>query len=492
MSTSKDQSDIEHTDNDTNDARHETDETIPGTEPADPGSDKSNGITAQEKDFYEGAGSDPETGEGENASEGTRQDGGDGTDNLTTADILTDVTDDKSDAAENPQTFDAAEVRQDMAAQSGVATAGASGSGQQAVPGGVFGLIVLLLVASVIGGLIVTLWPGADRGGPAATLPDGFENRLSGAETRVGDLEQQLAETRNRTRAMENFMQSDEGAAIPGETINVLEELQNRVDGLEEAVAGLKASRPAPGGQAAGAEPDFAPALNSLSQDLAALKADLTGRLEQLEQNAPPGDLQQQLESLASAKALESLTGRVAAIENDNTGSEAKQAALALALANFSRAVQTEQPYAAELQAVRMLAPQIDYPDLVLAHADTGVPTQEDLKTRFSDLAFEALRAENAAGTTGFFGQLQANFDNVFSIRRTGDIQGEGTDATLARAENRLKGDDFQGAVEELNRLNDQAAEIVRPWQENVTARLQLESFLVRLNQSVVERLGQD
>lgn len=364
----------------------------------------------------------------------------------------------------------------------------------QVMPGGAFGLVILLLIASIIGGLIVTMLPGfGNNYQRTGTGSPQIENRMAAAEQELTTLKKELSETVNRAQALEAFLQEGGNVSAPSSgTLSVLEEIQNRLDGLEETVAILQTAAPIGQGETLAENPEIAPALTALSTELAALKTDLTKRLQTLEDNAPPANLQETLSSLAPQTALEELSARITTIEEDKSGSEAKQAALALSIANLARAIQSNQAFASELQALQVVAPDLQYPGEITLAASTGVETKEVLKSQFSELAYSTLQAERGGAPDNWVGQLQSNFDSLFSVRRTGDIEGEGTEATLARAEQRLKKDDFQGALDELKRLKGTAAETVTPWTASVATRLQLDAFLDQLNQKVIKQISQE
>lgn len=366
---------------------------------------------------------------------------------------------------------------------------------RQSLPGGLFGLAILLLVASIVGGLIVSLWPSADAGRPSQTAGN-LDNRLTSAESEIADLKNQLTETRNRTKAMETFMQSGDGAAVSEGTLNGLTELQTRLDALDEELAGLKATVPpvpvAPVSSGETPGQDLTPALTALRQDIETTTSEMTGRIAALEEIAPPADLEQTLQNLAPRSDIAALQDRMDTIEQDKSGTEAKQAAMALSLANLSRAIQSGQAFDAELETMKMLSPDISLLEGLQETATTGAPTKDQLTAQFADLAYTALQAERTQETTDWLGQLQANFDTVFSVRRTGDVEGDTTEAILARTEDRLKSGDLEAALNELSAIDGKAAEITAPWRQNAAARLKLDDFVEQLNNSVVEHLSQD
>lgn len=371
---------------------------------------------------------------------------------------------------------------------------------RQTVPGGIFGLVVLLLVASIIGGLIVSLWQGSGTGRPSQTAGN-LDNRLASAESEIAGLKTELAETRNRAKAIETFMQSQDGAAVSEGTLDGLTELQNRIDALDEDIAGLKAQAAVPqaavpppaatSANASGDAPGAAAALNALRERIDTVKTEITGRIAALEETAPPTDLEQTLDSLAPKADVAALQERIDAIEQDNSGNEAKQAATALSLANLSRAIQSGQAFNAELETLQMLAPDISLPEGLDKTAATGVPTKDQLTAQFTDLAYTALQAGRTQQNTDWWSQLQSNFDTVFSVRRTGEVEGDTTEAILARTEQRLKAGNLAAAVEELSAIDGKAADIVAPWRTDATARLKLNDFVEQLNNSVVEHLSQ-
>ena len=211
--------------------------------------------------------------------------------------------------------------------------------------------------------------------------------------------------------------------------------------------------------------------LKSVLGDTRESVATLQQALAAVEGRLPPEGLGARVEGVdALVKALdirlaallpevEKMEARVAALEEKEEDPDAAaRAALGLALANLARAAEGAGAFETELGVMRQFLP--DQPELA-ALADAakgGVPTRAALEARFASLAQSIFDAERRADEDGLWSRFLANAKSLVTIRRTGEISGETTEAIVARMEERLKVHDLGGAVTEAEMLSGPAA----------------------------------
>jgi len=231
----------------------------------------------------------------------------------------------------------------------------------------------------------------------------------------------------------------------------------SRLDALDQRLATLEAI-PADGTASTAA--------------LAAKLADLEQRLAGLPTSGSDPALQQQLDD-----ALARLTEAEAAAST--RASEAEAAAQAAtrskALDALSAAVDTGQPFAAELQA-------LDDPALTEALAslaETGAPTLLQLQAAFPDAARSALRTARDLSTEDGWGARLVDFLAAQTgARPLTPLEGDTPDAILSRAEFALSEGRVADALAELDPLDAAVKAPLEGWVTQAKAHLAAASAL--------------
>lgn len=232
--------------------------------------------------------------------------------------------------------------------------------------------------------------------------------------------------------------------------------------------------------------------------------AEVSGqKIDQLARDMPPAGIADQVARLdamlkALNAALDGLAPKVAQMEARVAALEAKKddpdaaarAALGLALANLARAAETKSPFKSELDAVASFLP--NEPELASldAAAASGVDTRASLKEHFPALVQSVFAAERRARGDGVLARFVAHARSLVTVRRTGEISGDDTEAVVARMEERLKADDLAGAVAEGKALKGAAAAAATPWLAEAHSRVETETLLRTLSARVAERLS--
>lgn len=188
---------------------------------------------------------------------------------------------------------------------------------------------------------------------------------------------------------------------------------------------------------------------------------------------------------------VEKMEARVAALEKKEEDPDAAaRAALGLALANLARAAEGAGSFETELRVMGQFVPDQSELAALADAAKSGVPTRAALEGRFASLAQSVFDAERRAGEDGLWSRFLANAKSLVTIRRTGEISGETTEAIVARMEERLKVQDLGGAVTEAELLAGPAAEAAAPWIADAKARLETDRLVRELSARLAGELA--
>jgi hypothetical protein len=276
--------------------------------------------------------------------------------------------------------------------------------------------------------------------------------------------------------------------------------LQVQVDALAKGNAALKsrlevlAAQPAPIDRAVlerVAALESRPSFSDPSPDLAALKAQV-----QALANAPVGGgadptalkaLQDQVAALSTAPvaaidaamnaAVKSAQDQLAATVASAEASAARLTADA-ALTRIAAALDSGAPYGSALADLGAAA----VPPVLADHAETGLPTLQDLRDAFPEAARRALddarRADMGAGWTD---RITAFLQTQTGARSLTPHEGNDPDAVLSRAEAAVVSGDLAAALTELAALPEAARPALAVWQAQAQLRLDAAAALGEL-----------
>lgn len=316
------------------------------------------------------------------------------------------------------------------------------------------------------------------RAGDSAAL-GAFEQRIdtleSGADARANETSATLASLTARIGGLERDI------AAASETPDSAATLRDRVDALAAETQRL----------------------DSALNDTRSSMHDLENKVGEMSQSLPPAGIADQVGSIdalvraldlrltALAPDVQKMEERVAALEAaEEDPDAAARAALGLALANLARAAESAGSFDTELGVVGRFLP--DEPALggLSEAAAAGVPTRAALEARFPSLAQGIFDAERYADEDGWWSRFAANAKSLVTIRRTGEISGDTTEAKVARMEERLKVHDLAGAVAQAESLEGPAAEAAAPWLADASNRIETDRLVRELSARVAEQLA--
>jgi hypothetical protein len=357
------------------------------------------------------------------------------------------------------------------------------------------GLLPAMLAAAVVALAI-------SASAPWWTRAIGLETRQAATlvtdADRVQGLERRIAELESRPPAP--------GPSDASTLVERLDALEQANAELKSALDRLAAVPPSPQADAGAPSPELAERLDSVAGDLAAVKeqmqalqresaslaperlSSLSDRIEEnaAELRAMQGELSRLVEL---PKRVQELAGTIEAASG-----QTRSTAFVLASGQLEAALDSGQPYASELGAVRRLAAEDPELPALLArldeHANEGIPGMAELRLRFEDMALAAAQAAQSTVEGDWMDRAWARLRSLVTVRPVGgDVTGDSPEAHLARAEARLGEGDLAGAVTELEALEGPAAEAAAPWLAGARARLAADQAIEALRERALARV---
>lgn len=339
----------------------------------------------------------------------------------------------------------------------------------------------------------------ADSSGEIQALKD----RIAAADERVNNLSLLIDEIRTvQATAAANPPASESAAAAPAVTMDQISELTGRIHDLAQRVeAQEQAPAPAETSAAAPASDAVLADVASLKGELDALKAEI-GRIEEAQTglssrvaddvSSVRAELSAELEDRAAA-----LAGRIdevasTAQQSLDAGNSrvASRAALVLAAGRLRDAANTGEPYAGAWNAVTALGVSPGEHEAIAANAATGVPTLAAIQAGFADAASAAIVADQVGTGEGWMDGALRRMGSLVSIRRTGNLEGDTTEAALARAEQKLQSNELAAALAELAVLTEAPAKAMQSWLDGARRRQALDQAIDALQASLLDVPG--
>ena len=361
-------------------------------------------------------------------------------------------------------------------------------------------LILLVLLVVLIGGGYFG-WPylvarTADwlPGAMVAAVQTSGETRarLDDLESDVAGLKAGAAETAGAVAALRQAVEAMPAASGGGGGSQ--EALAQRLDDLVASVAALSDRNADLAGRIDALSTAAAGATaGGMAEAAQALQAGVAERLNQADARAELAERQAQAADAAARAAqagLQALEQRLATLEQTPTRTPVgQQRAAILALGQLRAAVDAGRPYEAALQTVGAVFAEEDALAPLRPSAAAGIATLGDLKNRFPATIEAVLHARPEAGD--IWQRTVQRLSNLITVRRIGEVEGEETDAILARAEVRLNRNDLAGTVAEMQTLDGPAAEAAQPWLRDAVARVEAERALDALQDLAVAKTAE-
>jgi hypothetical protein len=342
---------------------------------------------------------------------------------------------------------------------------------------------------------------GLSQAPPPAAAPN-----LAPLQAQLTELDQAVAELRNQPAA-----ETPSGAG--------LEDLQNRLAAIEEAVAAgqaggdpasearltelstqieeLRAAASADGGPAsaelAGRIDEIAGRLAALESRPAADVSAIEGSVAEIRQQV--SDLSARLEGLAPAERVAALEASLASQEGAlrETAARAEQIQVlgpAVAAGALSAAIEAGAPFAGELAALGALGVDPARLETLQPFAETGLPTLAELRAEFEEAAQSIDVSAPVPEGAGTVDRLLQSARGLVEVRRSAPTEGSDAPAVLARIRNALDAGDLRAALNEREALPEEAKAATEEWARAAEARASADEFVAELRSEALSRLG--
>jgi hypothetical protein len=187
---------------------------------------------------------------------------------------------------------------------------------------------------------------------------------------------------------------------------------------------------------------------------------------------------------------VERLSARVATLESRQAHAS-QAAAAALAVSAVVEAAQGTGPFAEELASLRAVSPPSAELESLARLAQTGAPSRTALAASFSDYAARAASAARAPGDKAGLGdRIVYELSRIVTLRRVGDVPGDGVDAILARAERQVEDGDLDRSLRTLDRLPAGARDAMAPWRGRAERRAEIDRSAQALRARALQTLA--
>jgi hypothetical protein len=215
--------------------------------------------------------------------------------------------------------------------------------------------------------------------------------------------------------------------------------------------------------------------------------------LEQKPNNAPAKEA---IQAEVSGQ-IAPLSQRVAAVERDVDGltrtqnerqSDARTAALTLALNNLKRAVSEGRPFAAELSAVENLSGGKLPVSQLAPYKDKGVLSLADLEHEFDDVSRRAIQNYYRGKTSSLMGEVISRAKAAIQVRPA-DNGGDTAEAVFGRMGNALKAGNVKDALTAGAALDEPVRAEMQNWFEHAQERVAAEEALKKTDQELLSAL---
>ncbi|WP_404382349.1 uroporphyrinogen-III synthase [Caenispirillum salinarum] len=288
-----------------------------------------------------------------------------------------------------------------------------------------------------------------------------LQARLSDLSSQIGNMQNRLSEVADRPAA---------AAELPPDVTRRLADMESQLQVLSN-LDPQALEQVAAAGEAAG-------------QEVQALRQEL-------------GEIRRGTADASTVLAMQERLDRVQGMAQQMASRQDTALAFVLTTAQLRQAIDQGNPYEAELRTVRAIAdemPKVSLPDdgVLTAHAEDGIPTREMLAERFDRLSADIIRA--AAAPDDAPAWVQKTVQRVMglvTVRRTdGEAVGDSAPAVVARADSALNAGNLQAALNELSKLEGEAAAAAQGWIDAAQARLGAEDVVSDLTAEALARFA--
>ena len=361
--------------------------------------------------------------------------------------------------------------------------------------GGRGALLVLIILAVVIVGSYLS-WPTV-----SGLILEKLQTEAPQTMAAIKELDRRMAQLEAANKRYKTAIGSIKDAqveiskhlddltkAMPG--AKILTNLGQKLSAIEETISNLdqKSSRNA---------------FDMLAQELQKLKSRYTELADQPDR-ITNSDVTEKTAALAAAntglhQTMSALQARLELLESSvqqDALSREKTGlgkSLVVAVGQLRQTVLSGRNYVEPLATVTALAKKNEsFTAAILILTPTakkGVATKRVLSEQFPSVARTVMNADKKDGD-GFLQRTWQRVGSLITIRRVGEVDGEETDAILARAERRLVAGELAATIELMERLRGPPSVAAQAWLDRAKTRLRAEHALADLQSQVITGLA--
>ncbi|MHB1101976.1 MAG: COG4223 family protein [Devosia sp.] len=315
----------------------------------------------------------------------------------------------------------------------------------------------------------------------------------------ISDPAPQLAAQAERISGLEERFATVEEASIDTQVSldATITQLDSGFTELRQAVGDLRAAIPAPAGidlssieaelrtlegrvEAIAAGASSADA-DALAQNLVGIEqslATLTTRMTEIDQQfiATDAAIDAFSSELTAAKAA--IAAQNQSIGGADVGPAIK---LPLVVSGLETALATGRPYAAELDILTTILPDLVVPAAVKAAANSGLARPDELVNRFAAALPDILSGRTGAGTGDWSRDALEWGKALLALRPAEEIEGDSPEAVISRLEAAMQRRDFIAATALLDQLPAPMRVAAGPLAGEISAHAEAGIFIARL-----------
>ena len=320
--------------------------------------------------------------------------------------------------------------------------------------GGLFRALAAGLVGGLLSGSVASLVLGGG-GGNVAPKPD-EQARLA-----IRELQDKIKDQADKAAQLSETVRSKLAQPAKAASPDELNELRTRLDEIANAAK------------------SEAEAVDSLTQKVKTLEEKPA---PQLDKEAVDGEIASQI-----APVTERLSG-IERSQNEKLVGAANTAALSIAFTNLKKAIADGKPFASELSAIELLAPQ-KLPVFELApYKDKGVASLVQLKREFTDAAGNAIVQYYHGKSGSFLDEVLSRAHGAIQVKPVGGA-GDTVEAILGRMESALNSGDVKAALSEGEALDNDAKKELKVWFDHAQARAAADEAVRATDQELLASL---
>ena len=173
--------------------------------------------------------------------------------------------------------------------------------------------------------------------------------------------------------------------------------------------------------------------------------------------------------------------------QNDRA-SDARTAAITIALTNLERAVTEGKPFATELTAIESLTYEKLPVSELAAYKETGVQSLAQLQREFMDTVRDVIVQHYHGKAESFLDEVLSRARGAVQVKPIGSA-GDTVEAVLGRMEKALKSGDLKGALTESAALEGPAKEELKTWLKHAQARAAADEAVRKTDQELLASL---